>query len=93
MTDTFIHSNGFSTERNIATAVMRRLGLDETDFRKRDELIMRVISPWTDAERLGRGEGKMTTEDQSKIAAALVRLMESITELLVEATKKIQSER
>lgn len=48
--DVFMHSNGYSTERNIAMAIMQKLGLDYTDFRRRDELIA-AGAPWLDVER------------------------------------------
>lgn len=46
----YMHSNGYSTERNVAVAIMRELGLDVNDYKLRDKLIF-AAGPWIQAER------------------------------------------
>lgn len=68
--EVFMHPNGQSTERNIAEAIMQKLGLDWTDFRRRDEVIMAAV-PAIEAERIAM---------QSELAALRTQLAEVTAE-------------
>lgn len=73
----YMHSNGFSTERNATVEIMRALKLDETDFRLRDKLIM-AGAPWIQAEREQRADEIEAVRNE---VASVLMLMDGLAEV------------
>ncbi len=75
--DVFVCANGQSTERNIAEVLMLRLGLDVSNHRERDPLVL-LAGRQLEEERLAAAKVCQPPTEETPTATALLPLLRSL---------------